>query len=122
LMRGFVFIGAGVAAYQLRLVGVDIVPAMAPPALARWLRLISQLMTLTLAVLLVWKSTRLLELGLRQSSPALEIPMTSVYALMYAGCIYLALNSVVHASRVIVAHIIEVEIVAEARAPHVQLV
>lgn len=121
MMVGCVFIGGAVAAYHLRLIGVDIVPAMAPPALARWLRLISQLMTLTLAVLLVWKSTRLLELGLRQSSPALEIPMTSVYALMYAGCILLALNSVVHAMREIVAPIIEVEDEPEVQKPPVNL-
>lgn len=70
-MVGSVFIGGAVAAYHLRLIGVDVFVGLVPERLARWLRLLSHLLTLALAVLLVWKSVRLIELGLKQWSPAM---------------------------------------------------
>lgn len=99
MMVGSVFIGGAVAAYRLRLIGVDVFMAFAPPPLARWLRLLAHLMTLIFALLLVWKSSRLIELGLRQWSPAMEIPMAYVYSLMFAGCVLLSANTLMHVIR-----------------------
>lgn len=43
LMVGSVFIGGAVAAYHLRLIGVDVFVGLVPERLARWLRLLSHL-------------------------------------------------------------------------------
>jgi len=96
LMVGTVFVGGAVAAYELRLIGVDAFMTMAPPRLARWLRLVAHVLTLVFALLLVWKSTRLIELGLKQWSPAMEIPMAYVYSLMFIGCVLMSANTLVH--------------------------
>ncbi len=99
LMVGSVFIGGAVAAYHLRLIGVDVFVGLVPERLARWLRLLSHLLTLALAVLLVWKSVRLIELGLKQWSPAMEMPMAYVYALMAIGCLLMCANTLTNAAR-----------------------
>ncbi|WP_258231547.1 TRAP transporter small permease [Achromobacter pulmonis] len=99
LMVGSVFIGGAVAAYHLRLIGVDVFVSMVPESVARWLRLLSHLLTLVLALLLVWKSARLIELGLKQWSPAMELPMTYVYALMAVGCVLMCANTLTNAVR-----------------------
>lgn len=99
LMVGCVFIGGAAAAYHLRLIGVDIFVGLVPGRLARWLRLLSHLLTLALAGLLVWKSARLIELGLKQWSPAMEMPMAYVYALMAIGCLLMCANTLTHAAR-----------------------
>lgn len=99
LMVGSVFIGGAVAAYHLRLIGVDVFVSMVPESVARWLRLLSHLLTLVLALLLVWKSARLIELGLKQWSPAMELPMAYVYALMAVGCVLMCANTLTNAVR-----------------------
>lgn len=99
LMVGSVFIGGAAAAYHLRLIGVDIFVSLVPRRLARWLRLLSHLLTLALAMLLVWKSVRLIELGLKQWSPAMEMPMAYVYALMAIGCLLMCANTLTNAAR-----------------------
>lgn len=96
LMVGSVFIGGAVAAYDLRLIGVDAFMTLAPPGLARWLRLTSHVLTLVFALLLVWKSARLVELGLRQWSPGMEIQMSYVYSLMFVGSVLMVVNMLVH--------------------------
>lgn len=96
MMVGSVFVGGAVAAYELRLIGVDAFMTLAPPHLARWLRLVAHVFTLIFAVLLVWKSARLIELGLNQWSPAMEIPMAYVYLLMFTGCVLMCANTLIH--------------------------
>lgn len=96
LMVGSVFIGGAVAAYDLRLIGVDAFMTIVPEHIARWLRIAAHLFTLVFALLLVWKSTRLIELGLKQWSPAMEVPMAYVYSLMFVGCALLAANVLMH--------------------------
>lgn len=96
LMVGCVFIGGAVAAYRLRLIGVDAFISIIPEHIARWVRLLAHLLTLILTVLLVWKSLRLIDLGLRQWSPAMEIPMAYVYSLMFAGCALMCANTLMH--------------------------
>ncbi|MGB6106107.1 MAG: TRAP transporter small permease [Pusillimonas sp.] len=93
MMVGSVFIGGAVAAYHLRLIGVDVLVSVIPEHIARWLRLLSHVLTLTLALLLVWKSIKLIELGLKQWSPAMEAPMAYVYSLMFAGCLLMCANT-----------------------------
>ncbi|KGD99030.1 C4-dicarboxylate ABC transporter permease [Achromobacter sp. RTa] len=97
MMVGSVFIGGAVAAYHLRLIGVDVFISLVPERLARWLRLLSHVLTLALALLLVWKSIRLIELGLKQWSPAMEMPMAYVYSLMAAGCLLMCANTLTNA-------------------------
>ncbi|ASC63919.1 TRAP transporter small permease [Achromobacter denitrificans] len=97
MMVGSVFIGGAVAAYHLRLIGVDVFISMIPERTARWLRLLSHLLTLALALLLVWKSIHLIELGMRQWSPALEMPMAYVYSLMAIGCLLMCANTLTNA-------------------------
>ncbi|CAB3697590.1 TRAP transporter small permease [Achromobacter pestifer] len=97
MMVGSVFIGGAVAAYHLRLIGVDVFVSLVPERLARWLRLVSHVLTLVLALLLVWKSIRLIELGLRQWSPALEMPMAYVYSMMAIGCLLMCANTLTNA-------------------------
>lgn len=99
LMVASVFIGGAVAAYHLRLIGVDVFASLVPERLARWLRLLSHLLTLALAVLLVWKSVRLIELGLKQWSPAMEMPMAYVYSLMAIGCLLMCANTLTNAAK-----------------------
>src|SRR5690606_28538055 len=99
MMVGSVFIGGAVAAYHLRLIGVDVFISAVPERIARWLRFFSHLLTLVLALLLVWKSTQLIGLGLRQSSPAMEVPMAYVYTLMFIGCVLMCANTLTHAVR-----------------------
>ncbi|KAI1696212.1 tripartite ATP-independent periplasmic transporter, dctQ component domain-containing protein [Ditylenchus destructor] len=99
LMVGSVFIGGAVAAYHLRLIGVDVFASLVPERLARWLRLLSHVLTLALAVLLVWKSVRLIELGLKQWSPAMEMPMAYVYSLMAIGCLLMCANTLTNAAK-----------------------
>ncbi|MDS1141042.1 TRAP transporter small permease [Pusillimonas sp. SM2304] len=99
MMVGSVFIGGAVAAYYLRLIGVDVFISVIPERIARWLRFLSHIMTLVLALLLVWKSTQLIGLGLRQSSPAMEVPMAYVYTLMCIGCVLMCANTLTHAVR-----------------------
>ncbi len=96
LMVGAVFIGGAVAAYEHRLIGVDAIQSLVSAGMARWLRLAGHLLTLVLGCLLVWKSGRLIELGLKQWSPAMEIPMAYVYSLMIVGCILLSANALTH--------------------------
>lgn len=97
LMVGSVFIGGAVAAYHLRLIGVDVFVCMIPERVARWLRLVSHVLTLSLTLLLVWKSIRLIELGLKQWSPAMEMPMAYVYSLMAIGCLLMCANTLTNA-------------------------
>lgn len=99
MMVGSVFIGGAVAAYELRLIGVDAFMTLAPARLARWLRLAAHALTLVFALLLVWKSARLIELGLKQWSPAMEIPMAYVYSLMFIGCVLMCANTLIHVAR-----------------------
>jgi len=99
LMVGSVFIGGAVAAYHLRLIGVDVFASLVPERIARWLRFVSHLLTLALAVLLVWKSTRLIELGMKQWSPAMEMPMAYVYACMAIGCLLMCANTLTNAAK-----------------------
>lgn len=97
MMVGSVFIGGAVAAYHLRLIGVDVFVSLVPERIARWLRLLSHVLTLVLALLLVWKSIRLIELGLKQWSPALEMPMAYVYSMMAIGCLLMCANTLTNA-------------------------
>ncbi|NMK48896.1 TRAP transporter small permease [Achromobacter sp. Bel] len=99
LMVGSVFIGGAVAAYHLRLIGVDVFASLVPERIARWLRLLSHLLTLALALLLVWKSIRLIELGFKQWSPAIEMPMAYVYASMAIGCLLMCANTLTNAAK-----------------------
>ena len=96
MMIGSVFAGGAVAAYNLRLIGFDALVGAIPEPIARWLRLISHIMTLVLALLLVWKSVRLVELGLNVWSPAMAMPMAYVYFLMFIGSVLLSANMLMH--------------------------
>ncbi|NYT78940.1 TRAP transporter small permease [Alcaligenaceae bacterium] len=96
MMIGSVFIGGAVAAYNLRLIGVDAFVGAVPDHIARWLRLVAHILTLSLALLLVWKSIRLIDLGFKTWSPAMEIPMAYVYFLMCIGCVLLCANTLMH--------------------------
>jgi TRAP-type C4-dicarboxylate transport system permease small subunit len=96
MMIGSVFVGGAVAAYNLRLIGFDAFVGAVPAHIARWLRLVAHIMTLTLALLLVWKSIRLIELGLNVWSPAMAVPMSYVYFLMFIGCVLLCANTFMH--------------------------
>lgn len=99
MMVGSVFIGGAVAAYHLRLIGVDVFITAIPERIARWLRFLAHVLTLALALLLVWKSIQLIQLGLRQWSPAMEMPMAYVYILMGIGCVLMCANTFTHAVR-----------------------
>lgn len=99
MMVGSVFIGGAVAAFYLRLIGVDVFVSAIPERIARWFRFLSHILTLALALLLVWKSTQLIGLGLRQWSPAMEMPMAYVYTLMCIGCVLMCANTLTHAVR-----------------------
>ena len=99
MMVGSVFIGGAVAAHYLRLIGVDVFVSAIPESIARWLRILAHILTLALALLLVWKSTQLIGLGLKQWSPAMEVPMAYVYTLMCIGCVLLCANTFTHAVR-----------------------
>jgi TRAP-type C4-dicarboxylate transport system permease small subunit len=96
MMVGSVFIGGAVATYRLRLIGVDAFIGMVPESVARWLRVVAHILTLMLAVLLAWKSIRLIELGMRQTSPAMEMPMAYIYVFMFIGCVLMSLNTFAH--------------------------
>lgn len=96
MMVGSVFLGGAVATYRLRLIGVDAFIGMVPESVARWLRVVAHVLTLMLALLLAWKSIRLLELGLRQTSPAMEMPMAYIYVFMFIGCVLMSLNTLTH--------------------------
>jgi TRAP-type C4-dicarboxylate transport system permease small subunit len=69
---------------------------MVPESVARWLRVVAHILTLMLAVLLAWKSIRLIELGMRQTSPAMEMPMAYIYVFMFIGCVLMSLNTFAH--------------------------
>lgn len=96
MMVGSVFIGGAVATYRLRLIGVDAFIGMVPESVARWLRVAAHILTLMLAALLAWKSVRLIELGMRQTSPAMEMPMAYIYVFMFIGCVLMSLNTFTH--------------------------
>lgn len=96
MMVGSVFIGGAVATYRLRLIGVDAFIGMVPESVARWLRVVAHILTLMLALLLAWKSIRLIELGMRQTSPAMEMPMAYIYIFMFIGCVLMSLNTFTH--------------------------
>lgn len=106
MMVGSVFLGGAVATYRLRLIGVDAFIGMVPEHVARWLRMVAHVLTLMLALLLAWKSVRLIELGMRQTSPAMEMPMAYIYVFMFIGCVLMSMNTFMH----VIKELLNVEI------------
>jgi len=96
LMVASVFLGGAVAAFQKRLIGVDAFVSMMPEKLARWMRAVAHLLTLGLALLIVWQAAALVEFGLRQWSPVMRMPMALVYAWVLLGATLMAANTLLH--------------------------
>lgn len=94
LMVWSVFLGGAVAAGQGRLIGVEALVGAVPKAMSRVMRVAGHLCSLLLFMIIAWQTVTLINFGMRQTSPVMQLPMAWVYAGMLLGTLCMALNTV----------------------------
>lgn len=89
-----VLIGAGVAIRMARHVAVDILVAFLPPKVRLAISLVNALAILWFLAVLFEGALPLVDMGMFQTSPALGLPMWTMYSSLLAGAVYMAIELV----------------------------
>lgn len=95
LMAWLVFLGAGVALRYGELIGVEALVSIVPKGIKKVMKLVMYLICLGFGIFLLVKGYEILGFVASQRSPALQIPITWVYASIPVSGFILALNSIV---------------------------
>jgi TRAP-type C4-dicarboxylate transport system permease small subunit len=93
LMIWTVFLGAGIACRQGKLIGVEFVVSTLPAPIGRALKYLSFLLAGGFYVLLCVIGLQWLEFGQSQTSPVLEVPMVVINLAMVVGGVLMVLNT-----------------------------
>jgi TRAP-type C4-dicarboxylate transport system permease small subunit len=94
LMIWTVFVGAGIACRQGKLIGVEFLVSALPAALGRAAKYLSLLLACVFYALLCFIGWQWVEFGQSQTSPVLEVPLTTINLAMIVGGVLMALNTV----------------------------
>ncbi len=89
--------GAGIAMRRGTVFAIDALPALMPIPIQRVISVIIVVASLLFLGVIVYGSFILIEHGLYQTSPSLQIPMWWVYLLIPIGMVYFALEVVLRA-------------------------
>lgn len=93
LMIWTVFIGAGIACRQGKLIGVEFVVNALPAPLGRAVKYLAFLLAGCFYALLCFVGWQWVEFGNSQTSPVLEIPMVTINLAMMVGGVLMVLNT-----------------------------
>lgn len=93
LMIWTVFLGAGIACRQGKLIGVEFLVSALPAPIGRALKYLSFLLAGGFYVLLCVIGLQWLEFGQSQTSPVMEVPMVVINLAMLVGGVLMVLNT-----------------------------
>lgn len=97
-----IFLAAGLAMRDRMHVGIDMFFELLPTPLKRTVTVFTIVLVVTFIVMATWGSIGLIRVGMLQTSPILQIPMSIPYLAIPVGMIYFALEFVVVFARKVV--------------------
>ena len=94
LMIWTVFLGAGIACRQGKLIGIEFLVSALPAPIGRAVKYLSFFLATGFYVLLSVIGLQWLEFGHSQTSPVLEVPMVIINSAMLVGGVLMVLNTI----------------------------
>ena len=94
LMIWTVFLGAGIACRQGKLIGIEFLVSALPAPIGRAVKYLSFFLATSFYVLLSVIGLQWLEFGHSQTSPVLEVPMVIINSAMLVGGVLMVLNTI----------------------------
>ncbi len=89
-----VFLGAGVGVLHRRHIIIDIVPNMIPASVKKYYNIVISLLIIAFTLLLMRYGLVFAQRGMRQNSPAMQIPLGYIYAGIILGAFVMLVNTV----------------------------